>query len=90
MRSANAWSTTPRHESRLLPPRHARGGAPDLDYANLGEIQDGNAAGEAYEVLADPATDPARRAALDRDLRAYCKRDTEGLMRLAGFLQGLR
>jgi hypothetical protein len=24
-----------------------------------------------------------------RDLRAYCKRDTEGLMRLAGFLQGL-
>ncbi len=64
--------------------------APDLDYANLGEIQDGGAAAEAYEVLADPATDPARRAALDRDLRAYCKRDTEGLMRLAGFLQGLR
>ena len=64
--------------------------APDLDYANLGEIQDGGAAAEAYEVLADPATDPARRAALDRDLRAYCRRDTEGLMRLAGFLEGLR
>ena len=43
--------------------------APDLDYANLGEIQDGGAAAEAYEVLADSATDPARRAALDRDLR---------------------
>ena len=63
--------------------------APDLDYANLGEIQDGGAASEAYEVLADPATDPLRRAALGRDLREYCKRDTEGLMRLAGFLEGL-
>ena len=63
--------------------------APDLDYSNLGEIQEGGAAADAYEVLADPATDPARRATLDRDLRAYCRRDTEGLMRLAGFLQGL-
>src|SRR5690606_16961558 len=60
--------------------------APDLRYSNLKEIQEGTAASEGYLEAIDPATTPERRQALGRALRAYCRMDTEALVRLAHFL----
>ena len=60
--------------------------APDLDYAELVEVQDGGGAQEAYREAIDPTTPPERRKVLDEALRRYCGRDTEALVRLAGFL----
>ena len=60
--------------------------APDLDYADLPEVQDGGGAQEAYREAIDPATPAERRKALDKALRRYCGRDTEALVRLAAFL----
>jgi hypothetical protein len=62
--------------------------APDLDYANLGEIQEGNAASDAFIELIDPATRDARRTSIRRDLLRYCRLDTEALLRLRHFLSG--
>ena len=60
--------------------------APDLDYASLGEVQDGTAAQAAYAELIDPATDAARKQELEHALREYCKLDTLAMVRLARFL----
>ena len=60
--------------------------APHLDYADLDEIQDGNAAGVAYREIIHPNTEPSRRELLAVALRAYCQRDTEALIALARFL----
>ncbi len=60
--------------------------APDLDYGDLGEIQDGKAAGSAYREIIHPDTKPERAQTLAADLRVYCKRDTEALIALARFL----
>lgn len=59
--------------------------AAHLDYADLGEVQDGGAAGVAYLEMIDPNTDAARARQLAADLRAYCERDTEALVALAHF-----
>jgi hypothetical protein len=55
--------------------------APDLRYA-AGEIQDGNAASAAWLEAQQPATAPARRAALAAELTRYCALDTAGLIRM--------
>jgi hypothetical protein len=47
--------------------------APEIAY---GEIADGQDAGAAYVEMIAPATEPARRAALERELRCYCRTDT--------------
>jgi hypothetical protein len=60
--------------------------APDLSYARLGEVQDGLAAQTAYLEAIDPKTPPARRAALQQALLAYCRQDTLALARLVEFL----
>jgi len=62
--------------------------APHLVYGDLGEVQDGGAAGPAYCEMIAADTAPSRAAALDTDLRAYCKLDTEALVELACFLSG--
>ena len=46
---------------------------PRLGYREVG---DGQEAGAAYVQMIDPATDPVRRAAIDRELRRYCGTDT--------------
>ena len=46
---------------------------PKLSY---GEIGDGQAAGAAYVEMIEPASEPSRRAALERELRRYCRTDT--------------
>ena len=60
--------------------------APHLDYDDLGEVQDGNAAGVAYREIIHPDTKPSRRELLAVAMRAYCQRDTEALIALARFL----
>ena len=62
--------------------------APQLAYQDLGEVQDGGAAGSVYCEMFARDTEPSRAAALDADLRAYCKLDTEALVELARFLCG--
>ncbi|MDD9810489.1 MAG: DUF2779 domain-containing protein [Gammaproteobacteria bacterium] len=59
--------------------------APQLDYADLGEVQDGGAAGIAFLEMIGPQTDASRARQLAVDLRAYCERDTEALVELVQF-----
>ncbi|MHB8493734.1 MAG: DUF2779 domain-containing protein [Casimicrobiaceae bacterium] len=56
--------------------------APDLDYANLTEVADGGAAQLAYLEMVDPQAPQERKDALERALRIYCRRDTEGMVRI--------
>jgi hypothetical protein len=60
--------------------------APDLDYANLDEVADGTSAQLAYLQMIDPTTDAERRRRLADALRVYCRRDTEGMVRIAQHL----
>ena len=56
-----------------------------IEYSSLGEVQDGAAAQSAYlEAIAED-TSQARRAALRAALLAYCRLDTEALVRLVEF-----
>ena len=60
--------------------------APDLDYANLDDVQSGEMVEPVYFEMIDPATSAERRAALERALLVYCERDTLAMVRLAEFL----
>ncbi len=62
--------------------------ARDLDYASIGEQQDGVGAQSAYLEIIEPATTSARRESLTADLKEYCKLDTLAMVRLARFLAG--
>lgn len=54
---------------------------PELGYGDLA-IRDGLTASLSHARLVDPTLDPARRAALRRDLLAYCARDTLAMVEL--------
>lgn len=54
---------------------------PGLGYDDLA-IRDGLTASLSHALLVDPGLDPARRAALRRDLLAYCERDTWAMVEL--------
>jgi uncharacterized protein DUF2779 len=60
--------------------------APELDYAGLGEVQDGTQAQVAYLEAIHPQTAPERRLAIERGLLTYCKHDTLVMVRLVHFL----
>lgn len=60
--------------------------ASELDYAALGEVQDGTQAQVAYLEAIHPETPPERRHAIERDLLTYCKHDTLVMVKLAHFL----
>ncbi len=60
--------------------------APDLDYANLHDVQSGEMVEPVYFEMIDPATSAERRSALQRALLVYCERDTLAMVRLAAFL----
>ncbi len=61
--------------------------APDLDYAKLGEVQEGTGAQVAYlYAVLDPATTPERKADLEQKLRVYCRQDTWAMVEVAYFL----
>lgn len=55
---------------------------PDLSYDDLDGVQDGGAAQQAYLEAIAPATSAARKAALQRQLLAYCHLDTWAMVRL--------
>lgn len=61
---------------------------PELDYASLGEVQDGGGAQEAYLEAIDPETPEERRSALRQELIEYCRRDTLATVSVAGALHG--
>ena len=54
--------------------------APELDYKELGEVQHGGAAQDAYLEMIDAATSAERKQQLAEDLRRYCERDTEAMV----------
>ncbi len=56
--------------------------APELSYADLGEVQDGQAAQMAYWGLLQPDTVPARRTEIIDALRRYCALDTLAMVRV--------
>ena len=55
--------------------------APEFGYKDL-EIQDGNLAAVAFLESISPDTAPERREQLRGDMLAYCKRDTEAMLRV--------
>jgi hypothetical protein len=61
---------------------------PALDYAGLGEVQEGSGAQLAFLQLQSATVSTARRAALTSALLKYCERDTWGLVVLRRFLCG--
>ncbi len=62
--------------------------APDLDYDQLADVQDGLEAQTAYLEAIDPETQPERKDALRRSLLEYCRYDTLALVRLVEFFRG--
>lgn len=61
--------------------------APEMDYGDLGEIQDGGAASAAYLELTAEETAVERRQALRHGLLKYCERDTLAMIEVVCFLQ---
>jgi hypothetical protein len=62
--------------------------APELDYADLGEVHDSTAAQIAYAEAVHPDTPSERADELAHGLLAYCALDTLALVRLRRFLSG--
>lgn len=63
--------------------------APDLDYANLDDVQSGDMVEPVYFEMIDPATPAERRDSLQDALLTYCARDTLALVKVAEFLAGV-
>ena len=59
--------------------------APDLDYANLEDVQEGGAAEAAFQEAMSTDTTPERRDVLRKALEVYCARDTLALVRLVAY-----
>ena len=59
--------------------------APELDYGNLTNVADGGGAQLAYLEVIDPETSVTRKDELTRALHVYCRRDTDGMVRIAQF-----
>jgi hypothetical protein len=61
--------------------------APNLDYEELEEVQEGTGAQVAYlYATLDPNTTPERKADLEAKLRKYCRQDTWAMVEVAYFL----
>ena len=61
--------------------------APDLNYDELDEIQEGTGAQIAYlEAALNPETTANRKTELDKKLRIYCRQDTWAMVEIAYFL----
>lgn len=58
---------------------------PDLSYGDLGEVQDGNLAQQAYQEAIHPETAQCRRDEIRKHLLDYCELDTLALVRIWQF-----
>ncbi|MDX1498746.1 MAG: DUF2779 domain-containing protein [Woeseiaceae bacterium] len=58
---------------------------PALDYAHLDGIREGTAAANAYLEAVSPGTSSGRKAELERQLRRYCRFDTEAMAEIVRF-----
>ncbi len=62
--------------------------APDLDYDELDEVQEGTGAQTAYiEAALNPETTLERKADLEGKLKTYCCQDTWAMVEIAYFLE---
>ena len=61
---------------------------PELGYEDL-SIRDGSTASIAFTRIIDSATDDAERGRIRRELVDYCRRDTEGMVRILEVLSSL-
>lgn len=62
--------------------------APELAYDQLGDVQDGGGAVEAYREAVAQGTSPERREQLREQLWTYCRLDTFAMVRLWSFFSG--
>lgn len=60
--------------------------APDMNYDDLEEVQDGMSAKVAFLEMIEPKTPAQRKEELRQRLLRYCGMDSEAMVRLAGFL----
>jgi hypothetical protein len=60
--------------------------APDLDYSQLEEVQEGFGAVAAYIECTQPHTDVARKNELEKELKKYCEQDTYGMVEIVRYL----
>lgn len=60
--------------------------APELDYSNLGDIQEGTAVQQAYVEAISPETLDSRKREIRESLLRYCKHDTLAMVTLARYL----
>ena len=62
--------------------------APDLDYANLDDVQSGDMVEPVYFEMIDPATPRRATQGAADALLTYCERDTLAMVALAAHLAG--
>ena len=62
--------------------------APELDYANLSDVQEGGGAQLAFMEMRSESVSAVRKDELRKALLEYCKRDTEAMIALRRFLCG--
>ena len=60
--------------------------APEFNYSGLGRVQSGDAAQTAYLEAISSVTDDTRGSEIESQLRAYCKRDTLGMLTISRWL----
>ena len=61
---------------------------PELSYAQLDDVQDGDMAVEAFKEAITPGTTPERKLKLEQRLLEYCKLDTLAMVRLWQVFRG--
>ncbi|MBT8092763.1 MAG: DUF2779 domain-containing protein [Gammaproteobacteria bacterium] len=58
---------------------------PTMDYSRLDGIKEGTAASDGFIEAISDATSPERKAELERQLRRYCRFDTEAMVEIVRF-----
>lgn len=59
--------------------------APQMNYAELDGINEGTAASDGFLEAINPETDMIRKLELEKQLRRYCKFDTEAMLEIVRF-----
>ncbi len=62
---------------------------PAMDYKKLEGIREGTAASNGFLEAIDPGTDMVRKLELEEQLRRYCRFDTEAMVEIVRFFEGI-